>query len=185
MPNRQIQISCVRTKLSDKQRTKLVQIKKKSTKNFICPRQWKVLKMSTLWSVLKSFCRAFEVTDDTFYWLKSWGLTGSPWAGGCWVGDTFLWTKCCLIMDNSGDVECAGGWGWQSNNITIFHPQFPHPSTLSLRVPIRLSVPGVSGPVFMDWSKYPIYYDNPPPSPAHTVASSPGLADTQMEGFIS
>ena len=28
MPNRQIQISCVRTKLSDKQRTKLVQIKK-------------------------------------------------------------------------------------------------------------------------------------------------------------
>ena len=114
-------------------------------------------------------------------------LTGLPWAGGCgcWVGDTFLWTKCCLIMDNSGDVECAGGWGWQSNNITIFHPQFPHPSTLSLRVPIRLSVPGVSGPVFMDWSKYPIYYDNPPPSPAHTVASSPGLADTQMEGFIS
>ena len=74
-------------------------------------------------------------------------------------------------------------WGWSvlgGDNLTIL--QY---STLGVPIisqcPRHTPVcPCVSAPVFMNWSKYPIYYDNPP-----SLAHSPGLADTQMEGFIS
>ena len=38
--------------------------------------------------------------------------------------------------------------------------------------------------VFIWCNKYPIYYDNPPATP-YPSTTSPGLADTQMEGFMS
>ena len=60
MPNRQIQISCVRTKLSDKQRTKLVQIKKNQQKTLFVhgnEKFWKCQLSEVCWRVFAEHLR--------------------------------------------------------------------------------------------------------------------------------
>ena len=109
MPNRQIQISCVRTKLSDKQRTKLVQIKKNQQKTLFVhgnEKFWKCQLSEVCWRVFAEHLR-LQMThfidwkvEDSGPWQRMATHFSGPNVVSLW---TIVGMECGVCPVHGGD----------------------------------------------------------------------------------